>query len=587
MQQLFKVMINNEDITQNINTFEISQEIGRFYNIATLEYKSKIDLHLIGNNIVITAQDVSFSGFIYDVERIDYETFTLICRTKGAYLTEPFCPKTIVTEEQTTAVDLCAYYSSVIGYPISYQSENFDFGGGYERNGTMIDALMNIASITGSEYWDDGTQIIIAPNKAVDEDYFNFVDYGISYDNSSIGKITIQNREPYENSNNIKNRIIAEVDEETGDCFVYTIPSGLIEKSSGVSLDSAIKTKAYIEEISGANATAFDLTAAISSIIKVTVNGIERTDYSFSNGYNRIVFSRKAEGTLKIEYKAFCQQGSVITTPTPIGDFYAAEMYYKDQYLNIQGFIEKKANPILGTNFKVITEGELNPEKGFSVFVWGGNPRPQLYIGGSNYPINTRGANVSHISSEELSLSPVGDGTYEAQTRLKADSFENATSFGRDISFTTRTDGDNTYFIFERYFPKTIGTYKTDMVQFFIKIPNVEPDIGYLTITNLDDGEVVGFDLTMSDETDLDSIPCKLNQNIKVNIASETGESYDIVSGKLLSILQPDETTITTYVRSDGFLPIWIFMNGRYTIYTSPITGRNSTTTLIVNVPNT
>jgi len=274
MTQLFKVISGGLDITDKVSGASISESMNRFYDVATfttpllLADEEVVSIHFGGR---------VFNGFVFASSKTAERTYSVECRTFGAKLTEPYSAYTEGFDEATTSHELAALYSQKSGIPITIGSGELNFGGSYERKGTMLSALQNIANVTGAEYWDDGTGIQIQPNKSIDNmgvviedrEIIDTVQSKSTVYNKGIGFITIRNGGSGTDDIVSKNGIYAEIDECTGEIFVFPNPYGDIEFTKEISPLVPVETE-RLETVSVLDKDVMVLDAAIKNIDKIT-----------------------------------------------------------------------------------------------------------------------------------------------------------------------------------------------------------------------------------------------------------------------------------------------------------------------------
>ena len=200
MTQLFNVVLEGTDITKRVSQCNINDTINRFYNVATFRVDVEDGAVIEGSPITIKYGDHTFNGFVFAVQQTGSNTVNVEVRTNTAKLTEPFSSAENKYEDATTSHELCALYQAESGIPIINLSGNLDFEGSYERSGTMLSALQNIASVTGAEYYEQNNRVFMAPNKPVPKvgmqipssDIFDFVDAGRNLANDAVGTVIVQ-----------------------------------------------------------------------------------------------------------------------------------------------------------------------------------------------------------------------------------------------------------------------------------------------------------------------------------------------------------------------------------------------------------
>jgi len=587
MTQVFNVSING--VVKAVEKCRISEEMNRFYDVAFFDMDEQPQAESI---VVINFGDRTFTGFVYSISKISKLLYKVECRTEGAKLTEPYSTFTEGFDEATTSHELCALYASNSGVPINITAGNLDFGGSYKRTGTMLSALSNIANITGAEFWDDGSGIQIQPNKAITEngieippiDIFNFVESKHSVYNKGVGFITIRNGGSETSDIISKNKIYAEIDECTGEIFVYPNPNGLIEHSVGISPLTPINISRD-ETNSLLDQDLIRLDGAIKSIESITLNGANVSDYNFESGHNVIYFNTLKRGTLVVSYTAYCYKGYTNISNTPIGRFVSFDLFYLDQILMFQGFL---SGDCLGAStdgdMTCITPKEMMYPKGFFVYTIGGDPEFIFYD--KNLQIIrdvVSDSSIPYTSVEDAKLEQMESGNYRYRPRYNISNTLDAKSAGIVVPHTQEQDADGHFFQFTQYYPRLVVSYEVTGIKHTIQFPNIEHGEITMVIRNNNTGQICEYELDGIDYDDLSSIPCELDQYIPVNIAEKLGVEVTEVKGLTLSYVKPDLASDTVVVDDFGIVKIWVFVDGDYVIDTSGIKNRTSIT-LTANV---
>ena len=585
MTQVFNVSING--VVKTVEKCNISEEMNRLYDVAFFEMDEQPQTE---STVIINFGDRTFTGFVYRTSKISKLLYRVECRTNGAKLTEPYSTFTEGFDEATTSHTLCALYASESGIPINITAGDLDFGGSYERKGTMLSALSNIANTTGAEYWDDGASIQIQPNKAITDngveiapiDIFDFVQSDKSVYNKGVGFITVRDGGSETSDIISKNQIYVEIDECTGELFVYPNPNGEIEHSVGVSPLTPINNT-RVETNSLLDQDLIRLNGAIESIESVTLNGSNVSDYNFESGHNVIYFNTLKRGTLVVSYTAYCYKGYTNISNTPIGRFISFDLFYLDQVLMFQGFL---SGDCLGAStdgdMTCITPKEMIYPKGFDVYTIGGDPEFIFYDKNLQIIRSVIYTVEDYVSTEDATVED-DNGTYKYKTRYPIDTALDAKSSGVAVPYTILNNGDDYYFEFTQYYPRLKVSYKTPAVKHSVQFSNIEHGEITMVVRNNSTEELCEYNLDGIDYDDLDSIPCELNQYIHVNIASELGIEVTGVTGVTLSYVKPDSTSGIVVIDDFGIAKMWVFMDGDYVIRTSPIKIKTSVT-LTVNV---
>lgn len=575
MTQLFNITINGSVVTTLSNTCNISEEMHRFYNVATFDLNYEPSLESV---VVINYGDKTFTGFVYKTSKIGKDKFSLECRTNGAKLTEPYSTSDDTFDEATTSHELVALYSAESGVPINITSEVVTFGGSYERNGTMLSALYNVANVTGAEFWDDGTNVQIQPNKAINttgveippKDIFDYVQSTNTVYNKGVGYVTIRNGGSETTDVISNNSIYVEVDECSGEIFVFTNPYGEIEHSVGISPLSSIVVD-RVETNSLLDDNVISLNCAIESIETITLNGSAITDYNFEVGHNVIYFTTTKRGTLTVGYKAKGFKGFTNISTTPIGRFITFDIFYLDQVVKFEGLLSTEClNSSTDGDMVCITPNEMYYNQGFTVWTIGGDPDFLFYNRNLEIIRPVTSTVEDYISVEDVTLEEIVGG-YRYLTRYPVGTALGSQSGGVDVPYTTTVDGEDHYFEFTQYYPKLKVSYSTPSINHLVRFDTIDNADVSMVIKNLNTDEVCEYQLDTK-------IPCILNQYIPVDVAVELGVEVTKVAGKTLSYLDPTETYNSAVVDTFGVLKIWVDMDGDYIIDTSSIVSRTSLT---------
>jgi len=580
MTQLFKVTIDG--VEKKVKGATISEEVNRFYDVASFDIKEEPELE---SDVIIYFGDRIFTGFVYKTSKISKLLYKVECRTQGAKLTEPYSPHTTGFDEATTSHELCALYASRSGISITITAENIDFGGSYERNGTMLSALTNIANVTGAEFWDDGTGIQIQPNKAITEngteippgDIFDFVMNDKSVYNKGVGFIIVRNGGSETSDVISVNNIYAEIDECSGEIFVYPNPYGEIDRVTGLSTLTAIQTD-RMETNSLLDQDLIRLDCAIESISSITLNGVNITDHNFESGHNVIYFNSLKRGTLTVNYTAYGYKGYANTSITPIGKFITFDIFYLDQVTRFEGFLLPDCNTAsTDGDMTCIVPSETYYNQGFYVWTIGGDPEFKFYDRNTEIirPVVSN-SDDPYISVEKVTLEEIDGGYFIYRPRYDILNALGARSSDVDVSYTIETDDDGKYFQFLQYYPKMEVSYEVTALQHYVEFAEIENGDVTMVIINHNTEQYCEYGLDTK-------IPCEFNQYIPIDIATELDLEVFNVAGVSLSYLKPDATSGSVQVDDFGKVKMWVFMDGDYVIYTGNLKPR-TTVTLTSNV---
>ena len=346
MNQLFKVTVDGVVVTEQIESFNATVSIGSVYTTGTLEVSGINPALWIEKTVLIEYGDATCNGFVYSFTKSGQNSYSVHVRSASAKLAEPYASSTPATDEASTSKALMNLYSDRYGVAISHQCADLDFGGSYERNGTPLDVIRTLANVTGAEFYCNDNGLIIEPMQGIqgsgtiieDDEYFDFAVLTDSVYNKGVGEIFITNGSKAETSIEVLSeaRIYAEMDEYTGDLWIFTNPKDTLDKHSGMYFPSGVEMIGTIDktqELTLAGEQVITLDAAIASITSVTVNGYNVSNYEFGQGFNKLWFSSQIYGNVIVIYSAYFSRAVATTEQTPDGNFAKVEMFYKDQYL--------------------------------------------------------------------------------------------------------------------------------------------------------------------------------------------------------------------------------------------------------------
>ena len=581
MTQLFTLSIDGE-LQEGISP-TISKSINRFYNVATFSLDWE---PLPKQEVIINYGDESFKGFVYAVRKTARKLWTVECRTNTAKLTEPFSSNDNTFEAAVTSYELCDLYEQETGIQIINTCQDLDFGGSYERSGTYLTALANIASVSGAEYWEDNNVIHIAPNKPIDSDgvllsdgeYFDFEESSKSVYNKGVGVVIVRNGGSTSDDILSKNIINAEIDECTGNTFIYPNPIGEIEEAKGIHIREGVLKKHIVEEESVTDQSVLVLKAAIHSVSAVKLNGITVTDYEFAQGHNIIMFLTPQRGTLSVHYEGYYYSASPVIQSLPMGRFMTFDLFYLDQVLIFQGFLLDNCGEDGGGGISTnghmtcITPDEMMYPKGFDVWTIGGRPDFRFFDKGVEILRNVTSTQGMYVSIEEANLESVTGGTYRYRTNYVIDNALAARSYGSDVPYTISNDGDDWYFEFSDYYPHIKVSYETPALKTHVQFPNISDGEIVMVIADLDTFDVCEYDLTGNDIDKTTGIPCELPASVPINIAQEIGMPVADIMGR--TVTWSGIATGSAQVDAMGMIHIYVTQNGDVEIDTSGLKAR-------------
>ena len=544
--------IDGDDITEKVVDFSADISVNQIYNTATLSVAGVNPDVWNRKDILVEYGDATFTGFVFGNKKTGRDTHSIQLRSDAAKLTEPFTSSTTVVDAATTSKTLVALYEAQYGVTIIHTCADIDFGGSYNRTGTPLDALRNVAAITGADYYDSAAGLIIEPSTGVsvgtveitEDEYFNFLATENTIFNKGISTITITSGTDSSVEEDIVSdaRIYAELDEYTGDLWIFSNPTGKLSSYKGMIFPSGTEVIEQMDKsdiITASGDQIYTLNGAIVSISSVTVNGTPVSNYGFKPGHNKIWFNTKIFGNLAINYIAYYSKALATTTSTPDGNYMQAEMFYKNQYLIIQGFIQSNNSGAWDGNGGCIMPDSLNYVQGFDFRTVGGSPQVEFYQDASPLSQTVVSVPETFVYKETARLSNVGGGNYQASPRFTMLSDNGSKSYGVDIAYTIVDDA----FQFDRYYPEVVILYKIEAIKHTVQFDNIPASIITMSVVDSVSGERCDNELQGADPTDPRTMPCALPASFVLDLVSLLG--CDVASAAGQDITNIDLGTFT------------------------------------------
>ena len=229
-----------------------------------------------------------------------------------------------------------------------------------------------------------------------------------------------------------------------------------------------------------------------------------------------------------------------------------------------------------------IVPNDLMYHQGFTFYTIGGNPEIVFYNKSQRIERSVISAAEDYVSVEDASLS-YDSGTYRYTTRYNIKSALEARSAGTIVPYTIVNDGDIWYFEFTQYYPKLKVSYTVGAIGHYVEFPDIPGGEITMLVRNKNTGEFCDYELEGIDMDDLDTIPCKLDQYVPVNLVEKLSVPVSSVKGISFPYVKPDGAHATVSGDNFGIVKIWVDMDGDYIIDTSSAKKR-TTVTLTANV---
>ena len=578
MNQLFRVTVGGSVVTEEVSNCNISFVMNRLYNVATFDSKIRL---ISESDITIEFGGRTFTGFIYSVLKKNEDAYAIVCRTNSAKMTEPYMSfGDSAIDAATTSHDLCALYASEYGTPITITAIDLDFGGDYERKGTAIGALTTIANVTGAEYWHDGTNIRIEPNKAIAtdgtpipaSDIFDFVPMSDNIRNRGIRVITVGAvSDDTGTTTNIS--CTAEVDSCTGETMVRVIPHTAYQSADGICLE-AVRTQMNYSGVM-AEGLSLKLQADIVSISSITVAGVRVTDYTFL--YDTILFTTAKRGIVSVDYIGYGLRGCA-----PIqyvnGERYSQfDVFYGEcDVYQFQDKMECSDNPnpdgptsSMCGGVYVTTPKTMNYVIGFNFQTIGGTPVFTFYSESRLLYANVETTYLTYDWVEHATLSIEADGTIRHKLRFTPVSLTEVRSNGTDITAHASLSG--VYVVLDAVYNGVVVAYKVLGRNHYVQFDD-QPDSQSIrmVVSGSEDGdceyELEGLNIDRTSSTE-----CVEGVTVAIDMIAELGVHPWQAVNKAVTVVYPDETSVSINTNNVGVLHIPDVQFGEYNFNVSNI----------------
>ena len=570
-----KCKINNKN--KKVSSASISTQINTPYSTARFVIDTppplRADVHL-------ELSDETFGGFVYQVSKTAKNAWAVECRGNQARLTQPFSQAQDTIEPEKTATELLARYALEANIDIDYQSVDLDFGAGYHRKGTILDEVLKIAEITGSEIipTQNGIKIVSLEEigngglEIFSSDYFDFLRTVRGVQNGGIGTVEIYS----ESSTSTTQSCTFKIDDKGG-IVIYALPfEGVKIESGAVGIE---ESESFEEE----NFTLFEqdtihLKSEIARLVKISRNGIEIGAKSWEQ--NTIYLPKKMNGFVNVQYIGKVYRGKAHTTPTPKGAYYLIEGSHNGQKCHTQGFLEKKTNNCYGCDWvenqngkilSICASSQKNYVKGFHVYILSDeniDPTFSYKVDGQEQRglMSPTSEDTIYRVVDTPQLVPQEDGTWTATLSfLPNEIVEIYTSEKENPPYTR----NGKILTFDSKYQNMQIAYNKSAKKYTFQHENIDGSVKLL-VGAKPLKSWLEYDLEGFDKYDIQSYPCQLPQTLPVNIAEELSIPKSEVVGKVIKVKHKIiESNIT--VDNFGYVFVLVTEDGEYKIDTNNI----------------
>lgn len=591
MTQIFKVEIDSISWTDRVVKCDYSSLMDRAYDVVTLEISGK-NPPAPKTDVVVTMQDTVFYGFVYDSIRIGRHLWRVVCRSDSAKLTLPFSQIEEKIEPISSASQLMAYYSNISTVNIDYRSVDLNFGAGFQRTGTMLDAVAQIARVTGSQIrtTDGGRGVIIEPLEDIadegifigPDEYFNFSRRTETIETSGVGHVIVSDGESIDSN---PQKCTIEINDNTRQVKIFPVPSETLKPVEGITNFEYIDSF-EVETFTLNNQSLIELKASIGDIVSITLNG--RKIYYRDFNYNVVYFEESLTGIVTVTYMAKAYTGFLKIETTPIGAYYLVRLDHNGEICIKQGILKSDISDnsflcdwVASKNQDVASvcgPARKNYVKGFSLYVIpkdadisftyrkDGELIPGLF--------SPTASDVNYKLREELDLEPYPGtgGQWVARARL---SHVPGTIIEVYTSELGETDSshyhyEDQYLYFDYLYHDVRIAYDQEAREYHFQKEDMHARIELLVGLN-PVSDYITYELEGFDKYDLDSYPCSLPQSLPVDIVGQLGVPPIKAVGKVVSVNEGQRFVGSYNVDNMGFIFVDADRDGNYKCDTNSI----------------
>lgn len=550
--QTVSITVNGTSETNNIISVSATNILNRAYNVATLTSARKF---VNGDTVFMTLGDYTFNGFVHNIQQSSKNTYDITLRTQNAKLTTPYTQSEEVIENATNSTELWNLYNTEHGTNIVSTETDVYFGANFKRSGTIVNAIDAVCKVTGAEYYDSGTSLVISPHRdistkgAIIHDYeiFDFISYSDDYENNNVSTVII---------NDSVSSQSASVSVEFDGMEVYLYPNNIatLTATKGLSADfTSYNYYPLIKHKEISKTSQIDLKTAVHRIDKVTVNGTE-IGYTHESGSNIVGFDEEQRGVIIIDYVGVCFRSSVRS------ELYYFDVLVGDTWEYYQGEIANSRS-IISKNTKIYAPDRPNYQVGFSLYA----------TAPITYEFKANGVPATLLTKESRFLYTVTE-TMRLEMgntlNLKHDinSIVGIKYKGVELPYTL--NGRVVHLSLQSPHDYQNGfevTYNFNSYRY---------DIGgtaYLGDVTMTINDNIILTLFSSNQDDIKDVPVAYPAAIPIDIASELGRPIHEVVGRFIGVSLNNATITTEAVDKYGYVHPKIPSEGTYDVNVSSI----------------
>lgn len=429
-------VLDGTDITDHVTSANVYRENGKAFHTITLTLKNKTLSPLLVRNknkrLVVTIGTDSYSTIIIDSDVNSVGDSEIIAKTDGCLLDFPFTPESNDTFAGTsntiiqTLVDKCGVncHNTLPDFPFNK--------GSFILNGSHLSGIEELVAVSGGTIFEVNNTLMLTeafyipdgatPTFIANNDLLTDKQFSDNIDGSGLVKKVIFNPRLSEVESI---PLVTMVKDDDKPCrrpvfLLNPEPSNMAEINSNLGeMSFTITTQTFEDTL--LNDSLIRLGGAIDSIIYVTLDGEEFSDYSYEYGHNVMLFTTEISGVIKVRYST-----KSIVSYTKNGSYNSADntYNYKVQYLtqllnvdvpkcdtgDTDSGGDNNSDVDINTGCRVITNSTVTKDTPLVVEIVQGTLNKAIFVeGGTDYPRAIFGASSQYKAVGNFDTSFIAD----------------------------------------------------------------------------------------------------------------------------------------------------------------------------------
>ena len=343
----YNITLNGSDITSNVISIDISESVGKIFETLTLILgNSTIPTEYIRNKdirLIVTIGTDVHDFLIYDADRNYKGNYIIVGKTNGCLLDYPFSDDYSESFIGSSNDIISEFLGDI---PNTIRTPDFNFNSGtFYLEGSKLDGVEKLVSVSGGQISSSNGYVRITERQTVYTDFPKFqfddnillsLDFSDNFDGSKRVDTVLFNTTDTDLTTEPKITMVQDEDCSKPYFLFNPTPRNINDISSNLGNSFlTLKTQIYEEVISGVEVI---VSGGIERINYISIDGVPLpdTEYTFTYGYNGILFNSVVQGFVTVSYST-----KAITMYSKNGDFNFFEktnnyyLTYLNQELNV------------------------------------------------------------------------------------------------------------------------------------------------------------------------------------------------------------------------------------------------------------